>query len=120
MLTTASVPAIAAATEAWSRTSAGTTVTRVETERSQLNPRRVRMPHSDAYSHAFGGQAPHQSPTEEPPPPNTTTVDMIYSGTLSASSTKTRRPQCLFSGGLRAPNNGRWAAHPRQHLAIGL
>ena len=34
----------------------------VETHRS---PRRVRMPYSDAYSHALGGQAVHQSPTEE-------------------------------------------------------
>ena len=31
----------------------------VESHRSQLNPRRVRMPHSDAYSHALGGQAVH-------------------------------------------------------------
>ena len=37
----------------------------VETHRSQLNPRRIWMPHSDAYSHALGGQVVHQSPTEE-------------------------------------------------------
>ena len=37
----------------------------VETHRSQLNPRPVRMPHSDAYSHPLGGQAVHQSSTEE-------------------------------------------------------
>jgi hypothetical protein len=30
-----------------------------------LNPRRVRMPHSDAYGHALGGQALPHSPTEE-------------------------------------------------------
>jgi hypothetical protein len=38
----------------------------VETNRSQLNARRVWMPHGDAYSHAFGGQAVDESPTEEP------------------------------------------------------
>jgi len=39
----------------------------VETQRSQVNPRSVWMPHSGAHSHAFGDQAVHQSPTEEPP-----------------------------------------------------
>src|SRR5271167_3657746 len=29
----------------------------IDTNRSQLNPRRVWMPHSDAYSHPLGGQA---------------------------------------------------------------
>jgi NAD(P)-dependent dehydrogenase (short-subunit alcohol dehydrogenase family) len=37
----------------------------VETHRSQLNLSRIRMPHSDAYSHALGRQTVHQSPTEE-------------------------------------------------------
>ena len=37
----------------------------VETHRSQLNPRRVRMPHRDAYSHPLGEQAMYESPTEE-------------------------------------------------------
>jgi hypothetical protein len=37
----------------------------IDTNRSQLNPRRVWMPHSDAYSHPLGGQAVDQSPTEE-------------------------------------------------------
>jgi hypothetical protein len=37
----------------------------VETDRSQPNPRRVWMPHSDTYSHPFGGQAMHESPTEK-------------------------------------------------------
>jgi hypothetical protein len=39
----------------------------VETDRLQLNPRMVRMPHSDAHSHPWRGQAVHQSPTEEAP-----------------------------------------------------
>lgn len=37
----------------------------VETHRSPLNPRWIRIPHSDAYSHALGGQAGHQSSAEE-------------------------------------------------------
>jgi hypothetical protein len=37
----------------------------VQTHRSQLNPRWIRMPHSDAYSHALGGQAGHQASAEE-------------------------------------------------------
>ena len=39
----------------------------VGTERSQLNSRRIWMPHSDAYTHTRGRQAVHQSPTEETP-----------------------------------------------------
>ena len=37
----------------------------VGTDRSQPNPRRVWMPHSDAHSHPLGRQAMHESPTEE-------------------------------------------------------
>jgi hypothetical protein len=71
----------------------------VETQRSQVNPRSVWMPHSDAHSHAFGDQAVHQSPTEEPP-----TAEHHNHGhdllrhALRLLSTKARRPQCLFSG----------------------
>jgi hypothetical protein len=31
----------------------------VESNRSQLNPRRVWVPHSDAYSHPLGGHSVH-------------------------------------------------------------
>ena len=37
----------------------------IETDRLQLSPRMVRMPHSDAHSHPLRGQAVHNSPTEE-------------------------------------------------------
>jgi hypothetical protein len=56
----------------------------VETHRSQLNPRRVRMPHRDAYSHPLGEQAMYESPTEETGTANTTTVVIICSGTLGS------------------------------------
>jgi hypothetical protein len=38
-----------------------------ETHRSQLDPGRVCVPHSDTYSHTLGGQAVYQSPTQETP-----------------------------------------------------
>ena len=37
----------------------------VETDRSELNPRRVWMPHGHAYNHSLGGEAVHDLPTEE-------------------------------------------------------
>ena len=38
---------------------------RLEIRGWQFIPRWIRMPHSDAYSHALGGQAGHQSSAEE-------------------------------------------------------
>jgi hypothetical protein len=58
---------MAAATEARSRTSAGTNRDPFETHRSQLDPRRVGVPHIDTHSHPLGGQAVYQSPTKETP-----------------------------------------------------
>jgi hypothetical protein len=49
-----------------------------ETDRLQLNPRMVRMPHSDAHSHSLGGEA---VPTEEAHSAEHHNHVIIYSGT---------------------------------------